>query len=710
MPHNKKAILVVDDSAMNREVVKRILGQDFEIIEAENGQEALDQLKRFGCSISAILLDVVMPVMDGFAFLMKQQKMPHISTIPVIVVTDRGERQTEMKALSLGASDFVTKPFDHEIIKRRLSNIIRLRETAEIVHRLERDPLTALYNKDTFYDRIEKIIGEVPEKTYQIVAADIEHFKLFNDTYGMEEGDNLLIFCANLISKWLKKRNGIAARLGSDQFLMFLSADTDEVEDIAEAINNDLKQYPAKSQPILRFGIYSVNLDDRIPIAAMCDRALLAIREIKGKYGQVYKCYDELMFKEMQLEQEIVNVMGEALAAGEFKMYIQPKYDLNKNSLAGAETLVRWISPVNGFLSPEKFIPLFEKNGFITQLDQFMWEETCKLLRYMIDKYGKYVPVSVNVSRADIYMPDMPDILCGIVKKYGLEPHHLHLEITETAYTDNPDQLVVVVDELKSRGFAIEMDDFGSGYSSLNMLSELPIDILKLDMKFIQKDNIKNSGNILSFIISMAKWLNLMVVAEGVETEEQVQMLRNMECEYVQGYYYAKPMQTDDFIELFKKADIAVMPQHKEEEEKMSDFVMMDNHKDKTMLIVDDTKLNRSVLADFFKNSFNIVEVDNGLKALKYVERYKDSIAIIMLDLIMPVVDGFETLERLKRSREYADIPVIVTSVIGDSSEVRALEMGASDYLSKPYNLEVAKHRVRNAISERVYRMDKDKS
>lgn len=207
-------------------------------------------------------------------------------------------------------------------------------------------------------------------------------------------------------------------------------------------------------------------------------------------------------------------------------------------------------------MSPGKFIPLFEKNGFITKLDYYVWDKVCAQIRYWLDMGYPEVPISVNVSRVDVYHPHIVDILVGLLQTYRLEPRQLHLEITETAYTENPKQIIEVVSELKNHGFIIEMDDFGTGYSSLNMLSELPIDVLKLDMTFMQNETQKDGNkNILSFIINLAKWMKLIVVAEGVETQEQIDRLRDMECPYVQGYYFAKPMPADTFSALLLKSE-----------------------------------------------------------------------------------------------------------------------------------------------------------
>ena len=255
-------------------------------------------------------------------------------------------------------------------------------------------------------------------------------------------------------------------------------------------------------------------------------------------------------------EQEIVDSMESALTEGQFEIYLQPKYSIKKNRMVGAEALIRWNHPQWGLQSPALFIPLFERNGFITRLDQYVWDQTCAVMRDWAERGLPPLPISVNVSRADIYNVDLADILTGLLQKYGLLPSSLHLEITESAYTENPRQIIDTVSRLRGMGFVVEMDDFGSGYSSLHMLHEMPVDILKLDMKFIQSEpaTLVNQ-EIMRFIISLANLMKLGVVAEGVETAEQLERLREIGCECVQGYYFSKPLPVKEFELLIKEAD-----------------------------------------------------------------------------------------------------------------------------------------------------------
>lgn len=312
------------------------------------------------------------------------------------------------------------------------------------------------------------------------------------------------------------------------------------------------------------------------------------------------------------------------------------------------------------------------------------------------------VAVSVNVSRADIYDPNLSSILLQLLDKYQVPIKYLHLEITESAYTDNPDQIIVEVGKLRELGFIVEMDDFGSGYSSLNMLAKMPVDILKLDMRFVQAEMFeKKDKGILSFVISLAKWLDLAVVAEGVENDKQMATLRSMDCKYVQGYYYAKPMPKEEFealltttgtTEMICSSQISRQPIEK-------NSTLESGPHGRKMLIVDDMEINRAVLAQNFEPDFEVIEKENGSEAWKYLDKHFDQVDIIMLDLLMPVMDGFQLLDEIRNDSRMTELPVIITSQGDAASESRALQMHADDFISKPYNQDVIRHRVYNVLA-----------
>lgn len=422
----------------------------------------------------------------------------------------------------------------------------------DLKFRVKYDKLTGLLNKDDFYAKAYELLLNNPDKQYDIMCINVERFKIINDLYGVEEGDKLLKFIANKIQNHLDSNLEASGRLYADNFALCVLR-TDGYEDrTVELIKKYFANYPLDLYITVGFGIYRI-IDNDILISKMCDRANMATKSIRGNYKKRYAYYDERHLIKLLEEQEIINDMHDALKGGQFDVYFQPKYYLSNNKIVGAEALVRWIHPVKGIIPPNNFIQVFERSGFITAMDEYVWEFTCKKIREWIDKGYVVVPISVNVSRVDMYNPKLSDNLKGLVQKYNIPIELLELEITETAYTDNPSQLIEAVLSLKEVGFTVEMDDFGSGYSSLNMLNEVPVDVLKLDLRFLKPSKVYGRGaNILNSIVSMAKWLNLPVVAEGIESKEQVDFLRSIGCNKGQGYYFAKPMPYQDFEILLK--------------------------------------------------------------------------------------------------------------------------------------------------------------
>ena len=384
------------------------------------------------------------------------------------------------------------------------------------------------------------------DTAYDIVYLDISCFKAINDLFRIEMG-NLILKTAAYYFKVIMGERGLCARIEADHFALCLPASQLNIDKLLAGLDNTVQSLGISHNILFYAGIYPVD-NAFLPVDQMCDRAHMALNRVKGNYMTRYAYYDKSMRDLMLEEQMIVRDMEFALQEGQFCIYMQPVYNLRTNRIVSAEALVRWNHPTNGMISPGKFIPVFERNGFIVRLDRFVWEEACRFLRAQKDRGDKVVPVSVNVSRLNFYNPDLIEFLMQLVKKYELETWMLKLEVTESAYTDNPHQLMMVVRELRLHGFPVLMDDFGSGYSSLNMLKDLPVDVLKIDMGFVRE--IERSGRasaIIRSIVSMAQDLDMGIVMEGVETKPQVDFLGSIGCEEIQGYYFSRPLPEKEF-------------------------------------------------------------------------------------------------------------------------------------------------------------------
>lgn len=686
-----KTILVVENNEINRTMLNTILADQYQVLEAENGEEALSLLERYKDEISLILLDLVMPVMDGYTFLSIMKSTPDYATIPVIVTTQNDGETDEVAALAHGATDFVAKPYKPQVILHRVASIINLRETAAMVNQFQYDRLTGLYSKEFFYRKAKELLAQNPQKRYDVICSDIENFKLINDVFGIPAGDRLLCGIARLYTRMVNGR-GLCGRFNADQFVCLLEHSWEYSNEMFRNAEIEISAMSNTRSVSMKWGVFAV-VDRTIPFEQMCDRALLAARSIKGQYGKYFATYDDKLRNKLLREQAITDGMEAALKEGQFVIYLQPKYRIQDYQLAGAEALIRWNHPEWGFQSPAEFIPLFEKNGFITKLDQFVWDRTCAALRSWDDKGLPAIAVSVNVSRADIYNANLTDFLMNTVNKYGLSPSRLHLEITESAYTEDPNQIIETVVSLRNLGFIIEMDDFGSGYSSLNMLNQMPLDILKLDMKFIQSETAKpNKQGILRFIMGLARWMKLSVVAEGVETPEQMERLREIGCDYAQGYYMARPMPCDQFEELLREQAGSGEQAEETEESQQEDCPRQ------ILLIADEDETYRGQVRELFKDQFEVVEAADGEAALGCIADYESRIGAVVLSLTLSGPDGFSVLEILQREKAVWNICAIATASADAGMEERALEMGADDFTGKPHTMKSLKRRVTRAL------------
>lgn len=700
MMDTKRTVLVVNNQLLNRKLFCRILESEYTVLTAENGKEALEVLHKNQeqMSVSAVLLDTGLSDGNGYEVLEEIHKDSFLSAIPVIVTTQETGENAGLEALRHGANEFISWPYHPEIVRLRLENLIQATEARAALNVLEIDTLTGLLTKEAFYHKVEYILAS-GDTGYRVVAADMERFKVFNDTYGEAEGDKLLKYIAKEFCRTFGKDHLIAHGY-ADQFFLFIK-EAEELERKLLQISRNVQNYLSSTRVIIKFGIYDIGENEQV-VRAMCDRASLAIGTIKNQYDRVFCYYNDTLREKLVIEQKITSIMNQALAQHQYQVYYQPKFDADSESVVGAEALVRWIHPEYGFLSPGEFIPVFEKNGFITEMDKYVWEEVCIFLKKQKESGKENIPISVNVSRKDIYNANLPEFFPKLIEKYELEPRWLHLEVTESAYSENPQQLIKVVTQLREKGFIIEMDDFGSGYSSLNALSEIPIDVLKLDMKFIQNEFLhKNSNNIISSVINLAKWMNLLIVAEGVESKEQLERLRELKCNIIQGYYFARPMQEADFEKMLEERE--VQPVY-DVDSYIQNTVKEKEVQEETnlMLVVDDLALNRAILREYFEQEYNVKECDNGAAAWEFIRRNYEKITIIMLDLYMPGMDGFELLKRLKNDKLYRQIPVIITSQAGDELKEKAAGIQVDGLLSKPYLKEEALQLVADVLTERI--------
>lgn len=419
-------------------------------------------------------------------------------------------------------------------------------------YRATHDPLTGLYNKEFFYEKVRQRLDEQPEEQFILICSDIGNFKMVNDVFGTECGDRVLIRIARALHEMCKP-DQIYGRIDNDGFALLMKK-SDYGEEYFQNVPQS-KVYVEKDieYPIrLYLGVYEIVQKD-LPVSVMCDRAKMAIATIKGNYQKRLAYYDEKLRQSVLNEQEIMGELDDAIASGQFHIYLQAQVN-GQGESHGAEALVRWIHPKKGYLPPSAFIDILEKNGAIVRLDRYIWELTCQKLREWTDEGREDMYLSVNISPKDFYFIDIYETFTSLVEQYGINPGRLHLEITETSVMTDVQQRIKIIERLQAYGFIVEMDDFGSGYSSLNMLKEIHVNVLKVDMVFLRKTTeMERSRKILRTIIALAQELGMETIVEGVETSEQLEFLKSISCDIFQGYYFAKPMEVSQFEEIYMR-------------------------------------------------------------------------------------------------------------------------------------------------------------
>ena len=535
--HSKSTILIVDDDEMAKASLREELEKDYIVLDAYNGIQALKILNDH--EVAAIVLDLIMPEMDGIGFLEEFNKKQEYKKIPVIVATSNDDEAMEQKCLELGVWDFVMKPYKPVLLEFRIKNVID--KSRMII--AERDSVTKLYTKIKFYQSTRQMLLEQQGESFAFLRIDIDRFKMINNFYGVQEGDKVLI----AIAQELRRISGTFehfryGRLDNDVFACCVPYKEENIELLVKALQIKLKQLNKDYNIKISCGVYVID-DYNMDISEMYDRAFMAAKNCKGQFIENIAYYDDSMIENMRQEQFIINDVNKALEEEQFVVFLQPKINLQTDKPYGAEALVRWKHPEKGMIAPADFIPIYERNGIIGKLDQYMWRQVCKLLRRWIDEGLEPDPISVNVSRVNLYNPHLVEILKNLITEYQIPASLLNLELTESAFMEDQDLIMSTMSKLHKLGFKIMMDDFGSGFSSLNILKDMELDYLKIDMKFLDSQGFNGRGEkVLTSVIRMAKWLQLPAIVEGVETLEQVDFLKCIGCEYAQGFYFAKPM------------------------------------------------------------------------------------------------------------------------------------------------------------------------
>ena len=638
--NGKRRILIVEDELINQELLRIMLSETYEILFAATGTEALKIIESEHQTLSLILLDLNLPDMKGMDILRQLKADPAAAKVPVIVMTS--ERESEVESIEEGAVDFIPKPYPQaEVVRVRIRRTIELSEDRDIIGQTERDQLTGLYNREFFYRYAEQYDRYHKDLPTDAIVLDINHFHMINERYGKAYGDEVLRKIGEKVRDVVKDAGGIVCRRSADTFLVYCPhrSDYPEILDRVSVLlgGNDKKE----NRVWLRMGVYA-DVDKTIDIERRFDRAKQAADTVKNSFAKAIGIYDDSLLEQERQTEELLEDFSAAIREKQFLVYYQPKYDITQNQpvLSSAEALVRWKHPKRGMVSPGAFIPVFEKNGLIQELDNYVWNEAAAQIRDWKERFGVSVPVSVNISRIDMYDPCFVEKMDDIVARNGLEHRELLLEITESAYTEDSAQIVSTVKQLREKGFRIEMDDFGTGYSSLNMISDLPIDALKLDMQFIRNAfRERKDTRLLEVIFHLAESLEVPTIAEGVETAEQMLTLKSMGCDIVQGYYFSRPLPANEFEPLVAEKE--------EQEEKVKAGRLPTGKNEFTY-----DALHDPLTGLYNHTAFEILFHDSD----------KDHIAVLLAD-----IDGFEKFRAEEGRKRAEEVTKKVASVLRSS-------------------------------------------
>lgn len=423
---------------------------------------------------------------------------------------------------------------------------LKLRKNTEVLNLFQCDELTGIYTKQVFYHNAKQIIDKNPNSKYTIVVTDIENFKMVNNIYGENKGDSVLKYLAGVFRNSIGDGE-LCGRLGGDQFVFLLQAKYENGPIWMKSIIDEIQNTSPIPGIMVKFGIYQL-IDRTLSIAAMTDRALLAVKSIKRNYDKIYEHYDGPVSKKHYRIQMFESNFERAIQNEEFVVWFQPKYDATSERIVGAEALVRWITKDGEFISPGEFIPTFEEDGLIVRLDEYVFRKVCETVRTRMDENKCIYPVSINLSRASLFHEGTVEKYKKIAEETGVPPEYIPIELTESAALHSV-EIKELTQKLKEAGFQLHMDDFGSGLSSLASFNILPFDVVKLDKTLIDFIGDASGDELLKHTISLAHFKEMKVVAEGVETREQLDFLKKLACDVIQGYYFSKPRPYKEFIE-----------------------------------------------------------------------------------------------------------------------------------------------------------------
>ncbi|VAW70087.1 diguanylate cyclase/phosphodiesterase (GGDEF & EAL domains) with PAS/PAC sensor(s) [hydrothermal vent metagenome] len=551
-------IIIADDDPSILLLLRHILSENnFDVTEARSGMEAIELCREQQFDLA--IFDLVMPNVDGISAC-KEVTFQTQNPPPVLIVTSLDDDTSISHAFDAGAIDYITKPINWSVFKQRVKRIVEAEKNRQKIQRLEfHDTLTGLPNRTLLLDRLESatLRAQRNKNMVALMMIDIDNLKLINETLGHANGDKLIQSVASRLSKTIRNTDTLS-RSGGDEFDLIIE-NIHRLEDIglmaekfSRTIEHNLTLMDEEIHVKASIGI-SVYPQDGNDIGSLLSHADAALYRAKDRGGNVYEFYSPELGKNANRRLKLENALRQAIVNDELVVYYQPKINLNNNQASGIEALVRWNHPEQGIIPPDEFIPVAEETGLIIELGYQVIEKACAQFKKWQSDSIPVNNISINVSARQFREQDLVSILQAALDRHQLDATHIELELTESTLLKNEDQAEVKLNQLHDMGIKISIDDFGTGYASLAYLKRLPIDILKIDRSFT--DGIVHDPDdiaIVNAIYGLATGLGLKLVAEGIETAEQLQRIKALGVDYGQGYYWSPPLPAEQYTEMLK--------------------------------------------------------------------------------------------------------------------------------------------------------------
>ncbi|MDH5387758.1 MAG: EAL domain-containing protein [Gammaproteobacteria bacterium] len=553
----RPVVVLADDDPSIRLMVRHVLeSENYEIVEAEDGLDAIKAVEKEHPAL--VLLDAVMPGLDGFSTCQQLKERGHVD-VPVIMLTGLDDDASVERAYEAGAIDYITKPIKWAVLKHRVRSIVKSVMAERKVHRLEyRDTLTQLPNRLLFTDRLEQAIvrADRHRESIALMVVDIDDFKLVNDSFGHEAGDKLIKAVGELLSKAMRRADTVA-RLGGDEFAIIIE-NVDGVDDAISIADNlttilehkvrlgDLETFTSASVGIAMF---PDDASDASNLLKNADTAMFRAKEQGRRCFQFYKT--EMSVNAME-RLELENSIRHAIENNELVIHYQPTIDIHNNEIAGVEALLRWQHPEKGIINPEDFLQVAIESGLIVPIGEWMIKTICHQLRIWKEAGMENQNISINLMAKQFKDQDLVALFKMAMDEHQIEGSELTIEVTEKTLITSEGEIETVLNKLHDMGMTISVDDFGIGFASLTNLKDLPIDVVKIDNAFIAgvPDN-EHDVAVVTAIAGLTRGLKMKLLAEGIENERQLEMLKGLGCQFAQGFYWSKALPSDQYEQYY---------------------------------------------------------------------------------------------------------------------------------------------------------------